>query len=145
MTRLTNSKTFFQIFPSRELQFKVKGISMSVFTAEDVAEVAAIGNTKHNDIYMAKYSRETVLPNGSDVGKLREFIKTKYTEKKWYQNGSSGNDSNSSSAIPAEHSSSDSSDLWGKKQSSTSRMPVLTKVRSHGGSAQINHFSPAFR
>lgn len=106
---------------SRELQFKVKGISMSLFTADDVADVAAGGNTKHNGLYMARYHlKEFSLPNGSDVVKLREFIKSKYNDKKWYGNGEN-NSRNENGHREPEYSSSDSgSNLWGKKQSSTS-------------------------
>lgn len=109
------------ILRSRELQFKVKGISMSLFTADDVADVAAGGNTKHNELYMARYHlKEFSLPNGSDVVKLREFIKSKYNDKKWYGDGGNNNHNVNGHREP-EYSSSDSgSNLWGKKQSSTS-------------------------
>lgn len=69
----------------RELQFKVKGISMTVFTPEDVQAMQHGGNAVHNAKYMARYSpRDMPIPNGSDVSKLREFIRAKYLEKRWY-------------------------------------------------------------
>ena len=116
------------------MQFKVKGISMSVFTAEDVSDVAATGNAAHNALYLAKYGN-AISPNGSDVSKLREFIKNKYVDRKWFANGSST--SSNSSAVDrnrssdhhsGEHTSSDTGDLWGSKQSSTSRASSAVKV-----------------
>jgi hypothetical protein len=132
-SEVTHIYLLFSLSYSRELQFKVKGISMSVFTAEDVADVAAGGNVAHNLLYMAKYQAKDVpVPNGSDVGKLRDFIKSKYNDKKWYSNGSSGSDrvsSSGSTEVPTPVS--DSSDLWGTKKSSTSRGPVAIRVRLH--------------
>ena len=58
---------------------------MSVFTEGDVSSIAAGGNIAHNGIYMARYqTSDCSLPTGSDIGKLREFMKRKYVEKKWY-------------------------------------------------------------
>lgn len=75
---------------SRELQHKIKGISMSVFTAEDVVNLSAGGNVALNLMYMNRFqSIDYALPTGSDIGKLREFIKRKYIEKKWYTDESS--------------------------------------------------------
>lgn len=58
---------------------------MSVFTADDVANMGAGGNVAFNLMYLNRFqSTDYTLPNGSDIGKLREFIKRKYIEKKWY-------------------------------------------------------------
>ena len=58
---------------------------MSVFTEEDVVAVAAGGNVAHNEKFMARYlTTDCTLPTGSDIGKLREFMKRKYVEKKWF-------------------------------------------------------------
>lgn len=125
----------------RELQFKVKGISMSVFTAGDVSDLAVRGNAIHNASYMARYQpRDFTLPNGSDIGKLREFIKAKYIDKKWCgstnersTSHSSNNDSSqykdkddysgntTSDSTHTNNSSNEASgDLWGLKPSSFS-------------------------
>jgi hypothetical protein len=107
---------------------------MSVFTAEDVSDVAATGNAAHNALYLARFGN-AMSPNGSDVSKLREFIKNKYVDRKWFANGSST--SSNTSAIDrnrssdhhsGEHTSSDTGDLWGSKQSSTSRASASAKV-----------------
>jgi len=70
----------------RDFQFKVKGISMSVFTEEDVAYLASMGNGQFNAKYMAGYnSRDHPPPTGNDVVKLKEFIRAKYLDKRWYR------------------------------------------------------------
>lgn len=70
---------------SRELQHKVKGISMTVFSESDVAEISRGGNQVFNDKYMALYTgREAAYPSGADLVKLKEFIQLKYIQKRWY-------------------------------------------------------------
>eukprot|EP01041_Mallomonas_annulata_P000764 gene764-1459_t len=69
----------------RELQFRVKGISMSTFTPEEVIGLQMGGNANHNAKFLARHNpRDYPIPNGSDTGKLKEFVKMKYSEKKWY-------------------------------------------------------------
>lgn len=69
----------------RELQYKVKGISMSEFNQQEVTELTAGGNVLHNSKFLARHSAKDVsVPSGSDVPKLREFIRLKYVDKKWY-------------------------------------------------------------
>lgn len=118
---------------------------MSVFSAEDVADVAAVGNIAHNALYMAKHSRDSAVPNGSDIVKLREFIKIKYTDKKWYENGSS-NGSGSGGGVDKISSPGSASivveqpghsELWGKKQSSTSRPAVMVIIYPYRLSSSI--------
>ena len=111
---------------------------MSVFTAEDVSDVAATGNAAHNALYLAKFAnKDFSAPNGSDVSKLREFIKNKYVDRKWFANGSSASSTSTSGATDrnrssdhrsGEPSSPDTGDLWGSKQSSTSRASLAVKV-----------------
>lgn len=82
----------------RELQFKVKGISMSVFTPGDVADLSVGGNLAFNAVYMARYQvKEFALPSGSDIGKLRDFIKKKYVERKWHSDDGNYSSNNNSS------------------------------------------------
>ena len=117
---------------------------MSVFTAEDVADMAATGNAAFNAVWLSRF-KDSTAPNGSDVIKLREFIKSKYVDKKWFDDRSGGGKINGNGASSnsnshdrdrnsqersAEHNSagSDPGDLWGKKQSSTSRSNPLPKV-----------------
>jgi len=72
----------------REIQCKIKGISMSTFTAEDVEALAQGGNARHNEVYLRKLNpSQYTLPNGQDQSKMREFIKFKYTEKRWMDRG----------------------------------------------------------
>ena len=63
---------------------------MSVFSPEDVEEMASGGNSSHNALYMARWTpKEFPIPNGTDITKLRDFIRYKYVDKRWYSNGSS--------------------------------------------------------
>jgi hypothetical protein len=86
----------------RELQYKIKGISVSAFTQEDVEALENGGNANFNAIFLARYNsaRDIQLPtNGSDVTKLREFIRMKYTDMKWHADSGSNLGSNSGSSF----------------------------------------------
>ena len=63
---------------------------MSVFTAEDVADMAAGGNVAFNALYLARHPRDHTMPNGTDIVKLKDFIKQKYIEKRWYGGSDAG-------------------------------------------------------
>eukprot|EP01031_Cornospumella_fuschlensis_P026591 gene26591-32137_t len=70
----------------REFQFKVKGVSMSVFTEEDVSGLASMGNEAFNNTYLARLNRADVsVPNGSDTQRLKDFIRAKYVDRKWHR------------------------------------------------------------
>ena len=80
----------------REFQFKIKGISMSIFTQEEVSALEAGGNSLVNATYLARYQngRDVAIPTTStDNVKLREFIKQKYLDKKWFGDSSTPNSS----------------------------------------------------
>jgi hypothetical protein len=66
---------------------------MSVFTDEDVKSLASEGNVSFNAKYMAHYNTHDPVPNGADVSKLKEFIRAKYLDRKWFSDGSSGGSS----------------------------------------------------
>lgn len=58
---------------------------MTAFSIEDVAEIAQGGNVVHNAKYLAKHGgKDSSIPSGNDATKRREFIRTKYIDKKWY-------------------------------------------------------------
>lgn len=94
-------------FDSRDSQFKVKGMSMSVFTEEDVAFIASMGNDASNAIFLARIG-DYPIPNGNDTNKMKDFIRLKYVDKKWvagnnrnsggFDSGNNNNFSNSSSS-----------------------------------------------
>lgn len=70
---------------SRELQYKVKGISMTSFSEEDIAEIAKGGNNVCNAQYLARGGKEFPIHGGSaDMTKLRDYIKAKYVDKRWF-------------------------------------------------------------
>lgn len=99
---------------SREFQFKIKGISMSTFTQEDVSALEGGGNSAANASYLARYqaSRDVPIPtSSSDISKLRDFIRQKYLDKKWHTDSGSSLTSSApstSAATATEGSYSDS-------------------------------------
>mmetsp|Transcript_39812 Transcript_39812/g.98084 ORF Transcript_39812/g.98084 Transcript_39812/m.98084 type:complete len:280 (-) Transcript_39812:127-966(-) len=69
----------------REFNHKVKGITMSKFTDEEVEQIESSGgNEAHNDKYLARWEpRDFPLPDPSDTAKVKEFLRMKYVEKRW--------------------------------------------------------------
>lgn len=65
---------------------------MSKFTEEDWAGLAGVGNEAFNSLYLARLnSRDHPLPNsGTDINKLKDFIRQKYIDKKWHADGAHG-------------------------------------------------------
>lgn len=96
------SQPFHSFCFSRDFQFKIKGISMSVFTEEDVAAMASEGNVSFNAKYLANYNTHDPMPSGADVTKLKDFIKAKYLDRKWFNDGTnSGGNSGGFGAFDA--------------------------------------------
>ena len=78
---------------------------MSMFTQEDVSDMASGGNAGHNAKYLAKHNpRDVPIPNGSDVVKLRDFIKIKYLEKRWYSDDNAVESAPSAATTSSTHS-----------------------------------------
>jgi hypothetical protein len=97
----------------------VKGISMSVFTEEDVAYLASVGNEAHNAKYLSKINKKDFsFPNGNDVVKLKEFIKQKYFDKKWYQSNEN-NFATSTTTITNNNNNNNNNDLDKKPVANT--------------------------
>ncbi len=90
---------------SRDSQFKTKGISMSVFTDDDVQALAAGGNENSNNHLLARIG-DYSLPNGNDVNKLKEFIRLKYVDKKWAPGSERHNNNNNNNSNNVNFSSS---------------------------------------
>ena len=72
---------------------KVKGISMSSFTMEEANELARGGNNANNAVFMARYvhGRDQSLPNSSEKEKMSVFIRQKYENKRWFNDGTNSN------------------------------------------------------
>ena len=61
---------------------------MSSFTEEDVQQLSRVGNEANNAVYMARFTPgaefQSKIPDGSDIAKLKEFIRMKYVNRRWY-------------------------------------------------------------
>ena len=63
------------------MQLKVKGLTASTFSIEEATSLSSRGNAAFNAIYLAKHSaRDGPIPDGNDMNKLKDFIKSKYEE-----------------------------------------------------------------
>eukprot|EP00906_Rhabdomonas_costata_P038950 RCo055145 len=69
----------------RNFQHRVKGISMSQFTDEEVAALKNGGNGKAARVWRALWRPQAYpMPKEGDEKAIIQFIKMTYVEKKWY-------------------------------------------------------------
>ena len=70
----------------RELNFKVKGISVSIFNQKEIEIFEKKGNKIAKKIWMGKYKTNVdEKPNPEDDDSWRIFLDKKYKFKKWYK------------------------------------------------------------
>ncbi|XP_042429510.1 probable ADP-ribosylation factor GTPase-activating protein AGD14 [Zingiber officinale] len=74
----------------REFTHRVKSISMSKFTSQEVEALQRGGNQRAREIFLKDWDTERMrLPDSSNLDKLREFIKKVYVDKKYSSTRSS--------------------------------------------------------
>ena len=70
----------------RELNFKVKGISVTIFNQKELDILENNGNDVAKKLWLAKYKKgKDIAPSLTDDDELKNFLKDKYEEKKWYK------------------------------------------------------------
>ncbi|XP_044462874.1 probable ADP-ribosylation factor GTPase-activating protein AGD14 [Mangifera indica] len=68
----------------REFTHRVKSISMAKFSAEEVSALQAAGNERARQIYLKGWDpHRNSYPDGSNLRKLRDFIKHVYVDRKY--------------------------------------------------------------
>jgi hypothetical protein len=69
----------------REFSHRAKGLSMSNFTQAEVDKLISTGNEKAAKSWMARHNPRThPIPDVKDLFKLKEFMRQKYIEKRFY-------------------------------------------------------------
>lgn len=73
----------------RELSHKVKSISMSNWTRDEVDALGNSGcNTKDHELYLANFDGKAFpQPTSSNRSRLREYIRAKYIDRRWVNTG----------------------------------------------------------
>lgn len=68
----------------REFTHRVKSISMAKFTSQEVSALQGGGNSSAKEIYLKEWDpQRQSLPDGSNVERLRDFIKHVYVERRY--------------------------------------------------------------
>ena len=71
----------------REFNFRVKGISVSSFTAEEMSAIKNGGNANAANVFLAKLGKHSKKPAPGERDQIRQFVKRKYILKTWVDNG----------------------------------------------------------
>nr|XP_043620761.1 probable ADP-ribosylation factor GTPase-activating protein AGD14 [Erigeron canadensis] len=75
----------------REFTHRVKSVSMSKFTSQEVEALQEGGNQRARETFLKDWDpREQRLPDNSNVDKVRGFIKSVYVDKKFFSSKTSG-------------------------------------------------------
>ena len=70
----------------RELNFKVKGIGVTIFNEREMDILEKNGNAKAKKIWLGKYKKgKDKAPSVIDDNELKDFLKEKYEDKRWYK------------------------------------------------------------
>lgn len=70
----------------REFNHRVKGLSTCNFTEVEVSKLKSLGNEKASLIWMANHNPQlNPIPEIKDSNRLKEFLRLKYLEKRFYQ------------------------------------------------------------
>ncbi|KAM7459424.1 hypothetical protein LguiA_036418 [Lonicera macranthoides] len=68
----------------REFTHRVKSVSMARFNAEEVSALQAGGNERAKEIYFKAWDpQRNTLPDGSNLHRLRDFIKHVYVDRRY--------------------------------------------------------------
>lgn len=70
----------------RELNYKVKGTGVSIFTEKEISALEAMGNDNAKKIWMAKFREDrNRLPNSKNSDEIKKHLVEKYNEKRYYK------------------------------------------------------------
>ncbi|GBG26418.1 Arf-GAP with GTPase, ANK repeat and PH domain-containing protein 2 [Hondaea fermentalgiana] len=94
----------------REFSYRVKGISMSTFTDEEMQSIRNGGNAIARKIWLAKYKeKDFPEPTPGQRDRIRKFIMYKYQDRRWCKS-SGGKKKAAAAESSSEEDSSSSSD-----------------------------------
>ncbi|KAF9989239.1 hypothetical protein BGZ75_007061 [Mortierella antarctica] len=109
----------------RELNHRVKSISASTFTPEEISGLQKGGNAVAKRIWLATWSwREYPEPDAHEVDEVRQFMRAKYVKKQWYQDPEGSGNGVTSTGAPI-------------SQRSTTTSTISPAVNGQGGALAI--------
>ncbi|KZV31640.1 hypothetical protein F511_00444 [Dorcoceras hygrometricum] len=99
----------------REFTHRVKSVSMAKFNAEEVSALQAGGNERARQIYFKTWDpQRNFYPDGSNMQRLREFVRHVYVERKF----AGGNSSDRLSMVESDRKKEDSYEARSSEKSS---------------------------
>ncbi|EKE40693.1 Arf GTPase activating protein, partial [Entamoeba nuttalli P19] len=88
----------------REFGHRVKSISMATFKPEEIAKVKTIGNENARRIWLGRWTTaDYPLPESGNERRIREFMKLKYQDKKWFDQAAYNQIMNGQTPPPVTH------------------------------------------
>ncbi|XP_064418421.1 arf-GAP domain and FG repeat-containing protein 1a isoform X13 [Latimeria chalumnae] len=123
---------------------RVKSISMTTFTQQEIEFLQKHGNEICKQIWLGLYDeRSSAIPDFRDPQKVKEFLQEKYEKKRWQVNGSSTFHSplryvppEQAKVVASVHAS-----ISGSSASSTSSTPEVKPLKTMGETAPTLHLN----
>ncbi|XP_055520932.1 arf-GAP domain and FG repeat-containing protein 1-like isoform X3 [Leucoraja erinacea] len=117
---------------------RVKSISMTTFTEQEIEFLQSHGNEVCRQIWLGLFdSRSSVIPDYRDPQKIKEFLQDKYEKKRWYVPPERVKVSAATSATTSLSSRSSTPDIKPLKSLVGESTPALTVTRTPVGQAQV--------
>ncbi|XP_060710594.1 arf-GAP domain and FG repeat-containing protein 1-like isoform X5 [Hemiscyllium ocellatum] len=112
---------------------RVKSISMTTFTEQEIEFLQSHGNEVCRQIWLGLFdSRSSVIPDYRDPQKIKEFLQDKYEKKKWYVPPDRVKVSAATSATTSLSSRSSTPDVKPLKTLMGDSTPALSVTKSAG-------------
>ncbi|KAF9108832.1 hypothetical protein BGX29_005743 [Mortierella sp. GBA35] len=120
----------------RELNHRVKSISASTFTSEEMTGLQKGGNAVAKRIWLATWTwREYPEPDAHEADDVRQFMRAKYVKKLWYQDPNGG----SPAAAPAAAMPAPTSPTSANGANSALAVPDRVRAISKSQSIDVNN------
>ncbi|XP_072447643.1 arf-GAP domain and FG repeat-containing protein 1-like isoform X2 [Chiloscyllium punctatum] len=122
---------------------RVKSISMTTFTEQEIEFLQSHGNEVCRQIWLGLFdSRSSIIPDYRDPQKIKEFLQDKYEKKKWYVPPDRVRVSAATSATTSLSSRSSTPDVKPLKTLMGDSTPALSVTKSAGqvaNQASVQH------
>ncbi len=115
----------------RELGHKVKGLTVCIFSEDEVKELSAWGNERAAKVWHGGMKKGSYpIPNPKDSYKLKEFMRVTYMQKRFYKSEESDDEDDEGSEEERVHSRGNSKNK-GKRHSNRSTGEKKPEVRGN--------------
>jgi len=122
----------------REFNVRVKGISASTFSPEEVQLMKDGGNSKAHKLWLSEFDEDSFsLPQPQESDKIRRFLKLKYQEGRWKKGAKKPTKKKQVSSSSSDSTDSEQERIRAKKKKALKKKTHKKKVESSSSEDQV--------